>query len=130
MQINVIAPSGRVTNFSINLLDSSGARATWTSTLTAVEMTVNSAAHELLPMPAGTQLTATAIDMNTADGSTCSVLSGPTNSPIANIQPTNSPDTNLATIHRVNLRDCRAGDQVQINVIAPSRQTTNFTVIL
>lgn len=85
--------------------------------------------NRLLPMPAGTTVTATAIDSNSSDGLTCSVALAPA-SPIPNVLPTNNPFADLATLNRVALKDCVAGDAVSIEVTSPSGLRTSITFAL
>lgn len=96
----------------------------------AVNLVIGSEFHPLLPMPAGTKVAATVVDSNSTDGASCSVSFGPTGTPIPNIAPTNSPLADLATRHSVSLKDCRAGDQLYIDVTAPSGLKTTFPVSL
>ena len=82
--------------------------------------------NQLLPMPAGTTVTATAIDSNSLDGLTCSVALLPA-SPVPNVRPTTDPLADLATPHGVGLKDCVAGDRVIIEATSPSGLKTSIT---
>ena len=83
----------------------------------------------LLPLPAGTTVSATANNANSQDGLTCSVNRGPA-SPIPNVHPGTDPSADLATGHSVSLKDCRAGDSVDIDVTVPSGLKTTFNIPL
>lgn len=83
----------------------------------------------LLPLPAGTTVSATANNVNTLDGLTCSVNRGPA-SPIPNVNPGTNPSADLATDHSVSLKDCRTGDSVDIDVTVPSGLKTTFSIDL
>jgi hypothetical protein len=83
----------------------------------------------LLPMPAGTIVSATANDTNSKDGLTCVLARGPA-SPIPNVDPTNNPLSDLATPHGVSLKDCVPGDSVDIDVTVPSGLKTSFNIKL
>lgn len=96
----------------------------------AVDVTIGSKDFPLLPMPAGTTVSMTAIDSNTDDGAACSISFGPTGTPIPNVAPGTLPDANLATSHDVSLRNCRSGDDLRISVRAPSGLVTQFVVPL
>lgn len=81
-----------------------------------------------LPMPAGTVVAASIVP---ALGSTTCVVTGAVlGSPIPNIAPGIDPLANLATAHSVNLTGCTAGDQVRIDVTAPSGLVTTQQFVL
>ena len=80
----------------------------------------------LLPMPAGTTVTATAIDSNSLDGLTCAVLLPPV-SPIPNVDPTTNPLSDISTRNSVGMKDCVKGDGVMMNVTSPTGLRTSFT---
>jgi Bacterial Ig-like domain (group 1) len=86
--------------------------------------TMGSFDHPLLPMPAGTIIEATAVDTTAGNGVTCAVTFGPTGTPLPNISPGTNPSASLATSHEVNLKDCRAGDRLVIDVTVPSKLKT------
>ena len=87
---------------------------------------IRSANNLLLPMPAGTTVTAVAIDSNTLDGLTCSIAIAPA-SPIPNVDPTTNPTADLSTTNNVMFKDCVSGDGVIIKVTSPSGLTTSFS---
>lgn len=91
-----------------------------------VVFSIRSADNLLLPMPAGTTVTATAIDSNTLDGLTCTVSVAPV-SPIPNVSPGTNPFGDIATPNQVVMKDCVPGDGVTITVISPSALATTFT---
>ncbi len=93
---------------------------------TGISFNLSSLQNPLLPLPAGTTLSAEALDVNSADGLTCAVVGGVAGSPIPNVNPTTDPSSDLATSHRITLKDCLAGDQVKLNVRVPSGLTTLF----
>lgn len=99
------------------------------SSLSAIKFRLRSLDNILLPMPAGTIVSATATDTNSLDGLTCAVSRAP-NSPIPNVAPSTSPATDLFTEHSVTLKDCRAGDIVSIDVTVPSGLKTSLDVNL
>jgi hypothetical protein len=82
--------------------------------------------NRLLPLPAGTIVSASATDANTLDGLACAVSRGPA-SPIPNVAPGIFPAGDLATSNSVSLKDCSPGDSVSIDVTVPSGLTTTFT---
>lgn len=85
--------------------------------------------NPLLPMPAGTMVTATSVDSNSLDGLACSIALAPV-SPVPNVSPTTNPLADLATVHGVGLKNCVAGDGVIIEVTSPSGLKTFITYIL
>ena len=88
-----------------------------------VSFVIRSLENPLLPMPAGTTVTAVAIDSNSLDGLTCSVGISPV-SPIPNVNPTTNPLADIATLNSVSMKDCVAGDGVTITVTSPSGLVT------
>ena len=97
---------------------------------TGISFVMSSVDNQLLPMPAGTAVAAEALDVNSADGLTCTVVGGVKGSPVPNIDPTTNPSANLATSHGVALKDCSPGDRVNLTVTAPSGLATQFQVVL
>lgn len=96
------------------------------SSTSGISFFLRSVDNRLLPMPAGTAVTATTIDSNSQDGLTCSIALAPA-SPIPNVNPTSNPLADLATANFVGLKDCVAGDAVTIQVTAPSGLITTRT---
>ena len=94
-----------------------------------VNFLLRSSNNLLLPLPAGTTVSATANNANSLDGLTCSVNRGPS-SPIPSVQPGTNPSADLATAHSVSLKDCLAGDSVDIDVTVPSGLKTTFSIPL
>lgn len=94
----------------------------------AVNFRLSSANNILLPMPVGTTIAAEAID-STNNSLSCSVqrVFG---TPVPNVDPTNSPTSDLATSHSVSLKDCVSGDSVGITVQSPSGLARTFFVAL
>lgn len=129
----MFSSSSPTLTFALDRVDATVPDGTGTRTISipvAANLVVGSAAHPSLPMPSGTRIAATAVDTNTSDGASCAVSFGPTGTPIPNISPGNSPAADLATRHQVSLRDCRPGDQLFIDVTAPSGLKTTFSVLL
>lgn len=110
---------------AVILFSSSTPRLQVTSqSLSSVQFRLGSSAPTpLLPMPAGTTITASAL------GGTCAVVSVQ-GSPVVNVNPTNNPLQDLSTAHSVNLTGCAAGNTVVITVTAPSGLATIFNVPL
>lgn len=93
-----------------------------------VSFTLGSQSHPLLPMPAGTVISASTTD-NTNNGADCSV-NKVFGSPIPNVLPGTGPQSDLRTVHSITLKDCAGGDGVSISVKAPSgKETTAFFTI-
>ena len=92
-----------------------------------VNFKLRSATNTLLPLPAGTTVSAQATDANTLDGMACAVdqVYG---SPVPNVQPSSNPNADLATSHSVTLKNCVSGDSVAIKVKVPSGLETVFFV--
>lgn len=105
---------------------SNPALALTSASATEISFNLSSLQNPLLPMPTGTSLSAEALDVNSADGLTCTVVGSVAGSPIPNVTPTNNPSANLATSHRINLKDCSPGDSIKLNVRVPSGLTTQF----
>lgn len=110
---------------AVILFSSSTPRLQVTSqSLSSVQFRLGSSAPTpLLPMPAGTTITASAL------GGTCAVVSVQ-GSPVVNVNPTNNPLQDLSTGHSVNLMGCAAGNTAVITVTAPSGLATIFNVPL
>lgn len=95
-----------------------------------ISFKLNSKDHPLLPMPAGTTITAQASGQSIVLGATvyCSVdkIYGST---VANISPGSSPATDLGTQHQVTLKDCvaGAGHSVAVTITAPSGLATTVS---
>ena len=94
-------------------------------TAAGVNFTLGSLHNPLLPMPAGTTVTAEAADA-TANGLECSVdkVFG---SPVPNVTPGVDSGADLNTAHSISLKDCSGGDSVVITITAPSGLKTSFT---
>lgn len=97
---------------------------------TGLSFQLSSLNNPLLPLPAGTTVTAEALDVSSADGLNCSIAGNVFGSPIPNVNPGTNPNANLSTSHGVALKDCLAGDVVKINVRVPSGLTTVFSFTL
>lgn len=110
---------------AVILFSSSTPRLQVTSqSLSSVQFRLGSSAPTpLLPMPAGTTITASAL------GGTCAVVSVQ-GSPVVNVNPTNNPLQDLSTGHSVNLMGCAAGNTAVITITAPSGLATIFNVPL
>ncbi len=91
--------------------------------VSAISFKLRSAGSTLLPMPAGTTVSAD------ASGGTCAVdkVFG---SAVPNVAPTTNPLTDLATSHIVTLKNCAAGNVVSIKIRTPSglETITNLTL--
>ena len=96
------------------------------SSTSGISFDLRSLDNRLLPMPAGTVVTASAVDSNSKDGLTCSVAIPPA-SPVPNVLPGVNPAADLATRNGVGLKDCVAGDSVGVDVTTPSGLKTSFT---
>ena len=94
--------------------------------LSGFSFRIRSADNLLLPMPAGTTVSASAIDSNSLDGLTCAVATPPV-SPIPNVDPTTNPLSDISTVNNVGMKDCVQGDGVIINVTSPTGLLTTFT---
>lgn len=115
---------------AVILFSSSGAVFQLVSKSTSgVSFLLRSRDNQLLPMPAGTTVTATAIDSNSLDGLTCSVALAPA-SPVPNVNPSTNPLADLATAHGVGLKDCVVGDRVIIEATSPSGLKTSIAYSL
>ena len=95
-----------------------------------LSFTLSSLDNPLLPMPAGTSVTAEALDVNADDGKNCAIAGSVLGSPIPNVTPGTSPNANLSTSHGVALKDCVSGDIVKISVTVPSGLNTTFPITL
>jgi hypothetical protein len=87
-----------------------------------VSLRIGSADHPLLPMPAGTTISASA-SSPTSSGCAVGKASG---SPVANVNPGTNPSANLATTFAVALTGCIAGDAVFVDVTSPAGLITSF----
>lgn len=96
-------------------------------TRSEVEFLLGSDDYPLLPMPAGTTVAATPRDDTGTNGLTCSIVTigGST---VPNVTPGTNPLADLRTRHSVALKDCAAGDDVLIDITAPSGLKTTFTI--
>jgi hypothetical protein len=83
-----------------------------------VSFLLGSADNPLLPMPAGTTISASAFDSNTQDDLACSV-DRVLGTPVVNRLPGTNPNANLQTFHSVLLKDCVIGDSVNIAIRSP-----------
>ncbi len=94
---------------------------------TGLSFTLNSLDNKLLPMPAGTTVSALASGQHTEGTTTvyCSVdkLYGPV---VANVAPTTNLSDDLGTQHTVTLKDCVPGNTVSVTVTTPSGLATTF----
>ncbi|MBP6006823.1 MAG: hypothetical protein KA740_03905 [Rhodoferax sp.] len=95
---------------------------------------LNSLHNPLLPMPAGTAISAQASGQSLGAGGltvNCSVdkIFG---SVVANISPTNNPLVDLGTDHTVTLKDCASGrgNSLAVTVTTPSGLATTFSYII
>jgi hypothetical protein len=84
---------------------------------TEISFKLKSLDNSLLPMPAGTTVTATVVDKTPDNGKTCSspALFG---SPVANVAP--GFDSDLSTEIKLSLKDCENADSVTFTVTSPS----------
>lgn len=89
-----------------------------------VSFRLSSLDNQLLPMPAGTVISAEPI------GGVCAVVSGPSASPIRNVEPGFNSLADLATTHEVDLDRCLAGNALRINVRTPFGVLSSFRVDL
>ena len=114
---------------AVILFSSSQPFVTFTSALNAfgVSFKLGSLDNNLLPMPAGTTVTAEAVDGSPANAVTCSVAKV-TGNPVPNVNPTTDPLADLTTSHSVFLKDCGTGDTLFINIGAPSGLITTYTL--
>jgi hypothetical protein len=113
------------------LLNSSSAPAVIVRTnsgFTSVDFKLQSFDYPLVPMPAGTTVTAQAVD-NTTNALTCSVGTI-LNNVVRNVTPTTNLADDLSTSHVVGLKDCAAGDTIEVKVTTPASQvyTQTFTL--
>lgn len=93
----------------------------------AINFRLGSLHNPLLPLPAGTVVSAKASDGTPANALDCSVVDV-FGSPIANVSPGIDPLANLTTSHAVTLKDCASGDAVVVNVTTPAGLTTSLFV--
>jgi hypothetical protein len=87
-----------------------------------VRVAVRSRNNTLLPMPAGTTISAAHVGNST----TCTV-SGQSGSPVPSIQSGFNPSADLASIFVARLKTCSAGDPIEITVTSPSGLATVAT---
>ena len=85
---------------------------------------VGSKDYPLLPMPAGTTISAATSAVGCAIG-------GVAGTPVINVVPTNAgPTENLTTNARVVLTGCATGNIVTISIVAPSGRSTSYDITL
>jgi hypothetical protein len=97
---------------------------TITATLySGIDLSIGSAVNNLLPMPAGTTVTAEAA------GGQCTV-DKQFGSPVPNVNPTNNPSQNLRTGFSVFLKTCFSGDTVFVTVKSPGGLATILPIRL
>ncbi len=95
-----------------------------TGVATGVSFLLGSADNPLLPMPAGTVVSAS----SSVDGCTIGDVSG---SPVANVSPqVGNPTQNLQTAVAIGLKGCVATNVVTVKITAPGGLTTSFPVTL
>ncbi len=87
------------------------------------EAQIRSLNNTLLPMPAGTVVSAE------ASGGTCSV-DKQFGSPVVNVLPGTNPNADLSTTFRATLRTCVPGNTIFVNVTAPGglKTTQSFRI--
>lgn len=88
-------------------------------TATALSFKLNSTTNTLLPMPAGTVISATATDNTALNAVTCTI-SQVIGSPVPNVNPGIDPAIDLGTTSGLILKDCATGDVITISIKAPS----------
>ena len=93
------------------------------ATTGGVRFKLRSSTNTLLPVPAGTTISAK------ASGLTCAV-DQTYGSPVVNVQPGTNPSADLATSGVVTLKTCSTGDSVAITITVPSKLATTFFVPL
>lgn len=95
----------------------------FSATRGSVSFRLRSADNQLLPMPAGTQVTAT------TSPSTC-LIDNVGGTPVADVRPApGSPSEDLASLVALSLSGCAAGNTVTITVTAPSGLATTFPAV-
>jgi hypothetical protein len=97
------------------------------ATTGSVAFKLRSSTNTLLPLPAGTTISAKATDSDTTDGLACAV-DQTYGSPVPNVQPGTNPSADIATSGVVTLKNCDAGDSIAITVTVPSKLATTFFV--
>ncbi len=95
---------------------------------TGLSFRLSSLQNPLLPLPAGTTVSAEAFDTNSADGKNCSLAGTVFGSPIPNVNPGTNPGADLSTSHGVTLKDCLSDDVVAITVRVPSGLGTTYRI--
>ena len=96
---------------------------TETVSASAIRFKLRSLDNTLLPLPAGTTVSAT------ATGGTCAI-SQVFGTPITNVVPSANPAEDLATTHVVTMTGCAAGNSITIRVRVPSGLESLFFVPL
>jgi hypothetical protein len=126
-----------VGNINANVTQTDGTTAavslpSTTLTTGGVSFFLRSADNPLLPMPAGTSVSADAVD--TTNNTLSCAVGLVTGTSVPNISPTtNSPLEDLASIqtHSVTMGpDCRTGDRVNVTIRSPSGVSTIFSFTL
>jgi hypothetical protein len=99
------------------------------SAISGVTFSLASYDNDLLPMPAGTKVTAEAGDATPTNGKSCAVdkIFGTT---VANIPPVADPNVSLATPHQITVINCDAGDSISIKITSPSGLETTSVYML
>jgi hypothetical protein len=94
-----------------------------------VSFILGSIDNPLLPMPAGTTVTATASDTTPSNQVGCAIART-INSTVPNVNPTSNPAADLTTPHGAVLSGCARGDQVVFDIAPPSGLVTTFSVTI
>jgi len=89
------------------------------TTANSISFKLNSTTNTLLPMPAGTIISATATDNTALNAVTCTI-SQVIGSPVPNVNPGIDPAIDLGTTSGLILKDCAAGDVISISIKTPS----------
>ncbi len=92
-----------------------------------ISFRISSRDNPLIPMPAGTVVSAEAIDNTPSNNLGCSVVKV-FGTPIPNVSPGTDPQADLATSSSVALKDCAGGDSVVVTVRAPSGLESSFGI--
>ncbi|GHC74860.1 hypothetical protein GCM10007320_12370 [Pseudorhodoferax aquiterrae] len=101
----------------------SPATPSFVTTRSSVSFRLRSADNPLLPMPAGTRVTAT------TSPTTC-LIDNIGGTPLADVRPApGSPSEDLASLVALSLSGCAAGNTVTITVTAPSGLATTFPAV-
>jgi hypothetical protein len=97
--------------------------------VTSVDFQLSSSGNTLLPMPAGTTVTAAAVDNTQGNLLSCTV--GTILNPVVpNVSPSRDLATSQATSHVVGLTGCAATDTIEVKVTAPSGLVYSQTFVL